>query len=98
MLVRKCCYTLKGDTEQLVNIKVHPCCTVEIEIPAVQHRIYSEVEQLHFKLTYEGMLLVCDKQDNGDVPLHFSRKDALALCQMIDDVMDEHEELMSDLC
>ncbi|GGB34562.1 hypothetical protein GCM10011502_04520 [Oceanisphaera marina] len=97
MLDRKCCYTLKSGTDVSANITVHPCCTIEIEIPELHQSVCREVEQLHFKITNDGMLLMCDEGNDSGTRLHFSRKDALALCQIIDEVIEEHEELMSAL-
>lgn len=98
MLARYNCYRLKSGPALNVNITVHPCCTVEIDIPEMHQNVQREVDDLHFKLTKEGMLLVCNESDGRDMQLHLSRKDALGLCQMIDEVIEEHEELMSDLC
>lgn len=101
MLARQCCYTSTCGADLSVYITVHPCCTIEIDIPEKRQIIRRDVDQLHFKLTNQGMLLVCDESDDSresDIQLHFSRKDALALCQIIDEVIEEHEDLMSALC
>lgn len=101
MLVRKKCYTLQSDADLDVNITVHPCCTIEIDIPKQRQYLRPRLDQLHFKLTDQGMILVVDSNAEEDEPyqeLCLSRKDAMQLCRMINEVVEDHEDLMSALC
>ena len=100
MLARERTYTLKSGGEVNVNVTVHPCCTIEIDIPELRQYIQPRLEQLHFKLTNHGMILAIDESEDGSEPyqeLYFSRDDAMELCQMINEVVEEHEDLMSAL-
>ncbi|MGO5000056.1 hypothetical protein [Oceanisphaera sp. W20_SRM_FM3] len=100
MLAReKSCILQKG-ADFNVNVRVHPCCTIEIEIPEQSQYLSPSLEQLQFKLCNQGMMLVVD-QDDAENELHqellLSREDAMELCKMINEVVEEHEELMSNL-
>ncbi|MBM7454398.1 hypothetical protein HNR62_000227 [Oceanisphaera litoralis] len=101
MLARKCRYLLQSDTSLYVNITINPCCTIEIDIPDRRQYICSELNLIEFTLIKQGILLVCHAKDSGtpkEVRLDLSHRDALELCEMIDEVHAEHEELMSILC
>ena len=101
MLVRRCSYTLQSDASFYVNITINPCCTIEINIPKRNQCILSELGLINFKLIEQGILLECHEKDGGssrNIQLDLSHRDALKLCEMIDDVHEEHEELMSALC
>ncbi|ART79926.1 hypothetical protein [Oceanisphaera avium] len=99
MLARERRYTLLSGADFYVNVKVHPCCTIEIDIPEQRQYFRPTLEQLHFKLTSQGMQLVIDQHEEElQKELHFSREDAMALCKMINEVVEEHEDLMSSLC
>lgn len=100
MLARKCSYALQSDAARHVNITINPCCTINVEIPDEKQHIASELDCMHFKLTGKGILLVCNEKD-ADSPrslrIHLSRQDAFELCEHIDDLIEEHEQLMSSL-
>lgn len=101
MLAREKSYTLQNYADFNVNVRVHPCCTIEIEIPEQNQHLRPSLEQLHFKLNNQGMLLVVNQDGESKKPyqeLHLSREDAMELCQMINEVVEEHEDLMSSLC
>lgn len=99
MLARERSYTLQ--TGAGFNVKVHPCCTIEIEIPEQRQYLRPSLDQLHFKLSNQGMMLVVKQSEEGGEQykeLSFSRADAMELCKMINEVVEEHENLMSALC
>lgn len=100
MLARNCSYKLQSDEDRHVNITIKPCCTIDVEVPDGKQRIASELDNIHFKLTGKGILLVCNEKD-ADSPrslrVHLSRQDAFELCEQIDDLIEEHEQLMSSL-
>ncbi|GHA20629.1 hypothetical protein [Oceanisphaera arctica] len=101
MLARKCRFPLQSDTVLYVNITVNPCCTIEIDIPDKRQYIRSELKLIKFVLIEQGVLLVCHEngsEDSRNIQLDLSHGDALKLCEMIDEVHEEHEELMSILC
>ncbi|GGB34570.1 hypothetical protein GCM10011502_04530 [Oceanisphaera marina] len=99
MLIRKRSYTLqKGHC--LVNIIIKPCGTIEVDIPEKHQHLTAELDKVHFKLNEQGVLLVCNEKGCGiieDVCLHLSRKDTFDLYEVVSDVIDEYERLMSDL-
>lgn len=100
MLARRCRYALQSDAARHVNITIKPCCTIDVEIPDGKQHIASELEQMHFKLAGKGILLVCNEKDTNSprsLRIHLSRQDAFALCEHIDDLIEEHEQLMSAL-
>ncbi|GAA3708912.1 hypothetical protein HNR62_000233 [Oceanisphaera litoralis] len=100
MLARKRSYTLKSGDTLHANIIIQPCGTIEIDIPEKHQHITSELERVHFKLSGEDVLLVCNEKGCSsidDICLHLSRRDAFDLNAVIDDVIKEYEELMSDL-
>lgn len=101
MLAREKSYTLQNYADFNVNVRVHPCCTIEIEIPEQKQYLKPSLEQLHFKLNDQGMLLVVEQDDASNEQhqeLLLSRDDAMELCKMINEVVEEHEDLMSSLC
>ena len=101
MQARERSYTLKNGADLNVNVTVHPCCTIEIDLPEQRQYMRPNLDELHFKLSSEGMMLVVD-QNAGQIEkyqeLHLSREDAMELCQMINEVVEQHEDLMSALC
>ena len=101
MLAREKSYTLQKGADFNVKVRVHPCCTIEIEIPEQSQYLSPSLDQLHFKLNNEGMMLVVDQNAEGTEQykeLHLTRADAMELCKMINEVVEEHEDLMSALC
>ena len=99
MLVREKCYTLQNGAD--FNVTIHPCCTIEIDIPEQRQYLRPSLDELHFKLTREGMKLVVYQQEGGirrAQELHFARADGMALCHLINEVVEQHEDLMSALC
>ena len=101
MLARKCSYPLQGDASLRVDITINPCCTIEIEVPERRQYICSELKLIEFILIEQGILLVCHEKGSEasrNIQLDLSYRDALGLCEMIDEVHEEHEELMSILC
>lgn len=99
MLDRKRCYTLQnGDCH--VNVIIKPCGTIEVDIPEKNQHLTAELDKVHFKMNEQGVLLVCNEKGCSvidDVCLHLSRKDTFDFYEVVDDVLDEHERLMSDL-
>ncbi|ART83143.1 hypothetical protein CBP31_11390 [Oceanisphaera profunda] len=99
MLSRLRSYTLQnGDCH--ANIIIKPCGTIEVDIPDKHQHLTVELERVHFKLNQQGVLLVCSEKGCGvieDVSLQLSRKDTFNLYEVIDDVIQEYERLMSDL-
>ncbi|GAA3708870.1 hypothetical protein [uncultured Oceanisphaera sp.] len=101
MLARKCRFPLQSDTALYVNVTINPCCTIEIDIPDRREYIRSELKLIQFELIEQGILLVCHEkgsENSRNVQLDLSHSNALKLCEMIDEVHAEHEELMSILC
>ncbi|MBU3825722.1 MAG: hypothetical protein H9917_13020 [Candidatus Oceanisphaera merdipullorum] len=101
MLAREKSYAVQKGADFNVNVRVHPCCTIEIEIPEQGQHLSPSLEQLHFKLHNQGMMLVVDQNEAGTEQcqeLLLSREDAMELCRMINEVVEEHEDLMSALC
>ena len=92
-------YTLRsGDSHAHVIIK--HCGTIEVHIPEENKHLTSELEKVHFKLNEEGVLLICN--DKGcsiieDVSLKLSRRDTFDLYEIVNEVLEEYERLMSDL-
>ncbi|GGB34576.1 hypothetical protein GCM10011502_04540 [Oceanisphaera marina] len=101
MLARKCHYPLQSDASCYVEITIEPCCTIEIAVPKKSQCIRSKLALIHFTPNEQCILLECYAADSigpKSVQLDLSYGDALELCQMIDEVQEEHERLMSDLC
>lgn len=101
MLARNKSYTLQSDTDFNVNVTVHPCCTIEIDLPEQGQFLRPQLEQIHFKMTHSGMALLVDENTQGCLTpqeLRLAREDAMQLCLMIHEVIEEHEDLMSALC
>ena len=99
MLSRERRYSLLSGADFYVDVRVHPCCTIEIDIPEQRQYLLPALEQWHFKLTSQGMKLIIDKHEEESLQeLHFCRNDGMALCKMINEVVEEHEDLMSALC
>ena len=99
MLDEKRSYTLRsGDCHAIIVI--HPCGTIEVDIPEQHKHLVGELEKVHFKLNDLGVLLVCNERGCSmieDVSLHLSRKDTFELYEVVNDVLEEYERLMSDL-
>ena len=101
MLARKCRYSLQSDAGCYVDITIEPCCTIEISVPKKGQRIRSKLALIHFTPNEQNILLECYAKDatgSKSVQLELSYRDAIELCQTIDAVQEEHENLMSDLC
>lgn len=99
MLTQKRSYTLQnGDCH--ANIIIQPCGTIEVDIPEMHQHLIGELEKVHFKLNEQGVLLVCNEKGCSvieEVCLHLSRKDTFDLYEVVNDVIQEYERLMSDL-
>lgn len=99
MLDEKRTYTLRsGDCHACIVI--HPCGTIEVDIPEQHRHLEGELDKIHFKLNDLGVLLVCNEKGCStieDVSLHLSRKDTFELYEVVNDVLKEYERLMSDL-
>lgn len=101
MLARRRLYSLQSDANLYVEITVNPCCTIDITVPKKGQRIRSKLALIHFTPNEKNILLSCyAKDDVGPKSIHLelSYSDAIELCQIIDEVKEEHEDIMSALC
>ncbi|MFD1007706.1 hypothetical protein [Oceanisphaera ostreae] len=101
MLARKCRYALQSDATTYAEIIIKPCCTIEIAVPKNGQWIRSKLALIHFTPNEQYVLLECHAKDNTgskSIQLDLSYRDAIEFCQMIDEVKEEHDTLMTDLC
>ncbi|MGO4999748.1 hypothetical protein [Oceanisphaera sp. W20_SRM_FM3] len=99
MLDEKRIYTLRNGDSQVI-ITIHPCNTIEVDIPEQHRHLVGELEKVHFKLNDLGVLLVCNEKGCSqieDVSLQLSRRDTFDLYAVVSEVIEEYERLMSDL-
>lgn len=99
MLDEERTYTLRtGDNH--VHIKIKPCGTIEVDIPETHQHLNSELDKVHFKLNDVGVLLVCNERGCSiieDVTLQLTRRDTFDLYEVVNEMLEEYERLMSDL-
>lgn len=99
MLDAKRTYTLRtGDCHAHIIIK--PCGTIEVDIPEQHQHLIGELEKINFKLDDAGVLLVCNERGCSiieDVTLKLSRRDTFDLYEVVNEMLEEYERLMSDL-
>ena len=100
MLAKKCSYTLQDGEHRHANIVVNPEGTIDIDVVENKQHVTSELERVHFKDSCEGVQLICEDDQGAahkEICLMLSRRDALELCEVIDNTIEEYEQLMSDL-
>lgn len=92
-------YTLRSSNSH-VYIMIKPCGTIEVDIPETHQHLSGELEKIHFKLNGVGILLVCNERGCSvieDVTLKLSRRDTFDLYEVVNEMLEEYERLMSDL-
>ncbi len=100
MLVKQRSYTLQGGDHHHVNIVVNPEGTIEVNIIENKQHVTSDFDHVHFKGSRQGVKLICEDDNcacHKEICLTLSRRDALELCEVIDNAIKDYEQLMSDL-
>ncbi|MBM7457114.1 hypothetical protein HNR62_003025 [Oceanisphaera litoralis] len=100
MLAKQCSYTSQDGEHQHVNIVVNPEGTIDVNILESKQHVTSEFDHVHFKDGRQGVNLICEDEScsaHKEICLTLSRRDALELCEVIDNAIKEYEQLMSDL-